>query len=116
MDGGSKAGEGVHYMQKVRRVMNCRKYQNEDDQQQIRQFLQEVFLKNDRRENSWPLYRWDYWCWHENANLYHYDLGAAIFLWQDDAGKLIGVLILKIRVKPSCRCILRIALPSLKSR
>jgi GNAT superfamily N-acetyltransferase len=69
-----------------------RKYQDESDQARIRQFLQEVFLLNGRREHCWPLYRWDYWRWHINANLFHFDLRAAVFLWQNKKGQLIAVL------------------------
>lgn len=72
--------------------MISRKYKDEDDERRIRQFLRDVFLKNGRREYSWPLYRWDYWRWHINANLFHFDLGAAIFLWQDETGALCGIL------------------------
>lgn len=72
--------------------MNSRKYRDENDQQRIREFLQDVYLKNGRREFSWPLYRWDYWLWHINANIYHFDLSAAIFLWTDDTDRLLGVL------------------------
>lgn len=69
-----------------------KKYQSAADQIRIRQFLQEVFLLNNRREISWPLYRWDYWVWHVNANICHFDLGAAVFLWENDRGQLAAVL------------------------
>ncbi len=69
-----------------------RKYQTEDDQQCIRQFLHETFFLNGRQEINWPVYRWDYWIWHINANIFHYDLSAAIFLWQNDRDQLMGVL------------------------
>jgi mycothiol synthase len=69
-----------------------RKYQNLNDQQLIRHFLQEVYLLNGRREYSWPLYRWDYWCWHVNAYIHRFDLGAAVFIWQDEHDHLVGVL------------------------
>jgi len=72
--------------------MNYRKYHDENDQEQIRAFLQDVFLRNGRREYSWPLYRWDYWVWHINTNIFQFDLTAAVFLWSDEAGKLVGVL------------------------
>lgn len=72
--------------------MISKKYQNENDQERIRKFLQAVYLKNGRHESSWPVYRWDYWCWHVNANLFHFDLSAAIFLWQDEKGRLISML------------------------
>ena len=69
-----------------------RKYQSEDDTWTIRAFLREVFLLNGRREVSWPLYRWDYWRWHVNENIFRFDLSAAVFLWETDDGRLAAVL------------------------
>jgi mycothiol synthase len=69
-----------------------RKYQDENDSRRIRRFLQDVFLKNQRHEHSWPLYRWDYWRWHVNENLFHFNLEAAIFLWETQDGRLVGML------------------------
>lgn len=71
--------------------LTSRKYQHDQDGWAIRQFLREVFLANDRREVSWPLYRWDYWRWHVNENIFRFDLRAAIFLWQDGGGRLVAV-------------------------
>ena len=70
----------------------ARKYQHEDDYWRIRQFLREVFLLNQRRELSWPVYRWDYWRWHVNENIFRFDLSAAVFLWETAAGRLAAVL------------------------
>ncbi len=72
--------------------MNSQKYRDENDLQSIRAFLQDVYLRNGRRETSWPLYRWDYWLWHINANIFHLNLSAAVFLWKDETGGLLGVL------------------------
>jgi mycothiol synthase len=69
-----------------------RKYRCDDDYWAIRQFLREVFLLNGRREFSWPLYRWDYWRWHVNANIFRFSLEAAVFLWEADGGRLAAVL------------------------
>jgi GNAT superfamily N-acetyltransferase len=69
-----------------------RKYQTEADSEKIRQFLREVYLLNNRREVGWPLYRWDYWRWHINENIFHFDLSAAIFLWEAPDGRLAAVL------------------------
>ncbi|MBP7692201.1 MAG: GNAT family N-acetyltransferase [Anaerolineales bacterium] len=70
----------------------ARKYQHEDDYWRIRQFLREVFLLNQCRELSWPVYRWDYWRWHVNENIFRFDLSAAVFLWETAAGRLAAVL------------------------
>jgi mycothiol synthase len=68
-----------------------RNYQNEDDSRQIRRFLQEVSLLNDRHEYSWSLLRWDYWVWHVNMNIFHLDLKEVVHLWMAD-GKLVAML------------------------
>lgn len=68
-----------------------RKYQH-DDQSKIRQFLREVFLLNNRHEFSWPLYRWDYWRWHVNENIFKFNLEAAVFLWETTDRKLVAAL------------------------
>lgn len=69
-----------------------RKYKHTDDQWKIRQFLREVFMLNGRHEFSWPLYRWDYWRWHVNENIFKFNLEAAVFLWETTDGKLVAAL------------------------
>ena len=61
-----------------------RKYQGEADYERIRQFLREVFLLCGRREH--------YWRWHVNENIFHFDLGAAVFLWETAEGQIAAVL------------------------
>ncbi|MBI5294146.1 MAG: GNAT family N-acetyltransferase [Chloroflexi bacterium] len=72
--------------------LTMRKYQRDDDHWKMRQFLREVFLLNDRHEFSWPLYRWDYWRWHVNENIFKFNLEAAVFLWETADGKLVAAL------------------------
>ena len=72
--------------------LTLRKYRCDDDYWAVRQFLREVFLLNGRREFSWPLYRWDYWRWHVNANIFRFSLEAAVFLWETGEGRLAAVL------------------------
>jgi ribosomal protein S18 acetylase RimI-like enzyme len=50
-----------------------------------------VYLLNDRRERSWPLYRFDYWRWHGVENLAHGRLEDVV-LWHDAHGRLAAVL------------------------
>jgi GNAT superfamily N-acetyltransferase len=69
-----------------------RKYASEADYWSIRSFLREVSLCNERREFSWPVYRWDYWRWHINENIFKFELGAAVFLWETPGGRLAAVL------------------------
>ena len=72
--------------------LTLRKYHSDDDHSKIRQFLREVFLLNNRREISWPLYRWDYWRWHVNENIFKFNLSAAVFMWETADGRLAAVL------------------------
>ena len=69
-----------------------RKYRCEDDYWTIRTFLREIFLLHNRREVGWPLYRWDYWRWHVNENIFRFDLSAAVFLWETGDRCLAAVL------------------------
>ena len=62
-----------------------------EDYWTIRAFLREVFLRNDRREASWSLLRWDYWRWHIHENIFQLDLPRSIFLWER-GGQLAAVL------------------------
>ena len=68
-----------------------RPYAGEDDYWKIRAFLREVYVWHGRRELSWPLLRWDYWRWHGNENITHFQLPAVVFLWEA-AGRLAAVL------------------------
>lgn len=69
-----------------------RRYASEDDFWRIRAFLREVFLCNNRREMCWQPYRWDYWRWHVNENIFQFNLNAAVFMWEDANGGLAAVL------------------------
>ena len=68
-----------------------RTYQTEDDYWRIREFLRQVFLLNDRHEYSWSLLRWDYWIWHVNMNIFHFNLEDVIRLWEAD-GQIVAML------------------------
>ena len=50
-----------------------RPYQTEEDYWRIREFLREVSLLNDRHDFAWSLLRWDYWRWHVNENIFHFE-------------------------------------------
>jgi mycothiol synthase len=68
-----------------------RTYRTEADYWRIREFLREVFLSNDRHEYSWSLLRWDYWIWHVNMNLFHFNLEEVVSLWEVN-GQIVGML------------------------
>jgi mycothiol synthase len=59
-----------------------RNYQSEEDYWCIREFLREVSLQNCRHDFSWSLLRWDYWHWHGNENISHFNLQDVITLWE----------------------------------
>ncbi len=61
-----------------------RPYQTEQDYCQVREFLREVSLLNDRHDYAWSLLRWDYWVWHVNMNIFHFELPEVIYRWDAD--------------------------------
>jgi ribosomal protein S18 acetylase RimI-like enzyme len=69
-----------------------RRYQNEEDYWRIRAFLRRLFVLHEGRGMCWPVYRWDYWRWHVNANIWRFSLEAAVFLWETGDGQLAAVL------------------------
>jgi len=73
-----------------------RTYQLEEDYWCIREFLREVSILNDRHDFAWSLLRWDYWRWHGNENISHFNLQDVITLWELDT-KLVAVLNLESR-------------------
>jgi len=69
-----------------------RPYQSEADYWAIRTFLRAVYLKNGRREYSWPAARLDYWRWHVAANVNEEPIEQGIFLWETQDGRIAAVL------------------------
>jgi mycothiol synthase len=72
-------------------VLSARPYQSEDDFWHARAFLRRVYLANGRHEWSWPVYRWDYWRWHVNANIHRVPLEQAVAFWETDGGELAAI-------------------------
>jgi len=68
-----------------------RNYQLEEDYWSIREFLREVSLHNNRHEFAWSLLRWDYWRWHVNENIFHFDLCDVITLWEAN-GQIVAMV------------------------
>jgi mycothiol synthase len=68
-----------------------RAYHDEDDYWRVRQFLRQVSLLNDRHDFAWSLLRWDYWVWHINLNIFHFDLSAVVHLWEAN-GDIVAML------------------------
>ncbi|MEW5825705.1 MAG: GNAT family N-acetyltransferase [Candidatus Bipolaricaulota bacterium] len=72
--------------------LTMRPYRDEEDYWRIRQFLRDVYLRNDRSEHSWPAARLDWWRWHGIANCGHGKLETDVFLWKTAGGELAAVL------------------------
>jgi GNAT superfamily N-acetyltransferase len=68
-----------------------RLYRDKHDYWQIREFLREVSLLNDRHDYSWSLLRWDYWVWHVNMNIFHLKLEDTVQLWEVN-GEIVAML------------------------
>ncbi len=68
-----------------------RTYRAEADYWRIREFLREVSLIDDRHDYSWDLLRWDYWVWHVNMNICHFNLEDVVTLWETD-GQIVAML------------------------
>ena len=69
-----------------------RPYAGEGDYWRLRAFLREVYRVNERREWSWPVYRWDYWRWHVNHNVFQCDLPEVVFIWETAQGGIVAFL------------------------
>lgn len=73
-------------------TLTVRNYQSENDYHQIRAFLREVFIRNDRWEKSWHVNRWDYWTRFINADLDPHRLDEVVFIWENSDGRIAAVL------------------------
>ena len=71
--------------------ITMRHYDKEQDYWDIRQFLREVSLLNDRHDYAWTVLRLDYWRWHVNENIFHLQLGDVITLWEAE-GRIAAVI------------------------
>jgi mycothiol synthase len=68
-----------------------RPYQTENDFWNMREFLRQVFLLNNRRERSWHVARLDYARWHSCLNCARVRLEDVAFLWEAD-GQMLAML------------------------
>ncbi len=69
-----------------------RRYQSEDDYWRIRAFLGEVTLLNQGHMFSWPIMRWDYWCFHGILNLGDGSLERDVTIWETAEDQIVAVL------------------------
>jgi mycothiol synthase len=69
-----------------------RPYQDEEDYWRIREFLRQVYLRNQRREPSWHVVRFDYWRWHGAMNVDPMNLEDVVQIWES-AGAGIGAVL-----------------------
>ena len=68
-----------------------RTFQLEEDYWRVREFLREVSRLNDRHDFAWSLLRWDYWRWHVNENIFHFDLCQSVTLWELN-GRIVAMV------------------------
>ncbi len=86
-----------------------RNYQTEDDYWAIRAFLRDVYVRNGRREFSWPAARLDYWRQHGIKNAGEGPMEACVFLWETPEGDIVAVLNSEspgqayLQIDPRCR-------------
>lgn len=68
-------------------------YQAEEDYWQVRNFLREVFLLNDRLENSWHVARLDHWRYHFIDTCHVVEsVKSGVAMWKTSDGKMVAVV------------------------
>ena len=73
--------------------LTLRPFHTEEDYWRTRNFLREVFLRNDRIERSWSVSRLDYWRWHIVMNCENCaSVESYIHLWEAMDGKIAAVV------------------------
>ena len=68
-----------------------RRYQTEEDFWRMREFLRQVFVLNNYREQSWHVSRLDYARWHSCLNCAGVRLEDVVSLWEKD-GNIVAIL------------------------
>jgi GNAT superfamily N-acetyltransferase len=77
---------------KTATTLKMRLYHDENDFWQMRTFLREIFLLNQRLERSWSVPRLDYWRWHFIETCESPSMEQVTFLWETAEGQLVAVL------------------------
>lgn len=72
--------------------LTVRMYQTEEDYWRIRAFLREVFLRNNRRQITWEVARWDYWRWPGIEGWGGGPLEEQVAIWETPDGEIAAVL------------------------
>jgi len=72
--------------------LTMRSYKNDEDYWRIREFLRQVMLRNNHRELSWHVARWDYWIWFANPDIEKTKLEENVFIWETENGQIAAVL------------------------
>jgi ribosomal protein S18 acetylase RimI-like enzyme len=71
--------------------LTFRAYQTEDDYWHMREFLRELMILHELREQSWHVARLDYARWHGCMNCAKITLNDVAYLWEDN-GKLAAFM------------------------
>jgi len=69
-----------------------RPYQNEEDYWRIREFLRQVMSRNNRRDLSWHVTRWDDLFWSIKPEFERVTLEETVFIWETESGQIAAVL------------------------
>ncbi len=73
--------------------LKLRAYQSEEDYWRVRNFLREVFLLNDRLENSWHVARLDHWRYHFIDTCHAIDsVQSGVVMWETSDGNMVAVV------------------------
>jgi len=73
-------------------TLRKRAFGDDNDYWQIRDFLRQVFLLNNRRELSWHVARFDYWWWRRDEFLDGSRIEEVTFIWDTPNGQIAAVL------------------------
>ena len=73
--------------------MKLHPYQTEEDYWRVRNFLRDVFMLNDRLENSWHVARLDHWRYHFIDTCHVIELvSSGMAMWKTSDGKMAAVV------------------------
>lgn len=72
--------------------LRMRRFQNDQDYWNMRDFIRRVFMLNKRREFSWHIARFDYWWARRHEFLPETRMEDVVFIWETPSGEIAAVL------------------------
>lgn len=76
----------------MRHKLTMRMVSSDEDYWRIRPFLREVFLRNDRRQITWEVARWDYWRWPGVEGWGDGPFEENVVIWELPDGRIAALL------------------------